>query len=183
MDGISTYENYNRIRYQGWEAALYWSDRIGDLHYTVGGSLTTMRGKYLRYNENVVYDYQKVTGTATGSYRGYVCLGKFTSREEIETSPRQLFDDEVQVGDLKYADLNNDGLIDSNDQKVIGNSSPRFDYSVSINLRYRNFDFTIVGTGRASYDTGLTNKYFWNGGARAPTRTSCATTSAATIPV
>ena len=163
MDGISTYENYNRLRYQGWEAALYWSDRIGDFSYTVGGSLTTIRGKYLRYNESVVYDYQKVTGTATGSYRGYVCLGKFTSREEIETSPRQLFDDEVQVGDLKYADLNNDGLIDSNDQKVIGNSSPRFDYSVSINLRYRNFDFTIVGTGRASYDTALTNKYFWNG--------------------
>ena len=163
MDGVNTYENYNRIRYQGWEAALYWSDEIGGLRYTVGGSLTTPRGKYLRYNESVVYDYQKVTGSATGSYRGYVCLGKFTSQEEIDKWPRQLFDDRVEVGDLKYADLNGDGLVDNNDQKVIGNSTPRFDYSVSINLRYRNFDLTVVGTGRASYDTGLTNKYFWNG--------------------
>lgn len=163
MDKIDTYENYNRIRYQGWEAALYWSDRAGDFQYTVGGSLTTSRGKYLRYNESVVYDYQKVTGTATGSYRGYVCIGKFTSKEEIEASPRQLFDGEVQIGDLKYADLNNDKLIDSNDTKVIGNTNPKLDYAVSINLRYRNFDFTIVGTGRTSFDTALTNKYFWNG--------------------
>ena len=69
----------------------------------------------------------------------------------------------MQVGDLKYADLNDDGLIDSNDTRVIGNTTPKVNYSVSINLRYRNFDFTIVGTGRASYDTALTNKYFWNG--------------------
>ena len=124
MDGISTYENYNRLRYQGWEAALYWSDKIGDFSYTVGGSLTTIRGKYLRYNESVVYDYQKVTGTATGSYRGYVCLGKFTSREEIETSPRQLFDDEVQVGDLKYADLNNDGSSTATTRRSSATAAP-----------------------------------------------------------
>ena len=163
MDGIGTYENYNDIRYRGWEAALYWSDRIGKVEYTVGGSISTLKGKYLRYSENVVYDYQRVTGSATGSYRGYVCLGKFTSQEEIDTSPRQLFDDEVQVGDLKYADLNNDGLIDSNDQKVIGNTTPKVNYSVSINLRYRNFDLTIVGTGRAGFDTALTNSWYWNG--------------------
>ena len=163
MDGIGTYENYNDIRYRGWEAALYWSDRIGKVEYTAGGSISTLKGKYLRYSENVVYDYQRVTGSATGSYRGYVCLGKFTSQEEIDTSPRQLFDDEVQVGDLKYADLNNDGLIDSNDTRVIGNTTPKVNYSVSINLRYRNFDLTIVGTGRAGFDTALTNSWYWNG--------------------
>ena len=163
MDGIGTYENYNDIRYRGWEAALYWSDRIGKVEYTAGGSISTLKGKYLRYSENVVYDYQRVTGSATGSYRGYVCLGKFTSQEEIDTSPRQLFDDEVQVGDLKYADLNDDGLIDSNDTRVIGNTTPKVNYSVSINLRYRNFDLTIVGTGRAGFDTALTNSWYWNG--------------------
>lgn len=163
MNGVDTYENYNRIRYQGWEAALYWSNRIGEVQYTIGGSLSTIKGKYLRYNENYTYDYQRVTGTATGSYRGYVCLGKFTSREEIETSPRQLFDDKVQVGDLKYADLNDDDLIDSNDKRIVGNTNPKIDYAVSINLRYRNFDFTVVGTGRTSYQIAMTNNYFWNG--------------------
>ena len=69
----------------------------------------------------------------------------------------------MQVGDLKYADLNDDGLIDSNDTRVIGNTTPKVNYSVSINLRYRNFDLTIVGTGRAGFDTALTNSWYWNG--------------------
>ena len=143
--------------------ALYWSDRVGELRYSVGGWVAFNRGKYLRYNENVNYDYQRVTGTAVGSYRGYVCLGKFASQEEIDTSPRQLFDDRTQIGDLKYADLNDDGLIDSNDQRVVGNTSPKADYAVSIDLHYRNFDLSVVGTGRAGFDTALTNAYFWNG--------------------
>ncbi len=163
MDGVSTYENYNKIRYRGAEVALYWSDRVGELRYSVGGWVAFNRGKYLRYNENVNYDYQRVTGTAVGSYRGYVCLGKFASQEEIDTSPRQLFDDRTQIGDLKYADLNDDGLIDSNDQRVVGNTSPKADYAVSIDLHYRNFDLSVVGTGRAGFDTALTNAYFWNG--------------------
>lgn len=163
MDGITTYENYNDIRYRGWEAALYWSDRAGAFEYTVGGSISTLKGKYLRYNENVVYDYQRVTGSEVGAYRGYVCLGKFTSQEDIDNSPRQLFDDTVQIGDLKYADLNGDGLIDSNDTRAIGNTTPKLNYSVSINLRYKDFDLTVVGTGRADFDTALTNAWYWNG--------------------
>lgn len=43
MDDINTYENYNRIRYQGWEAALYWSDRIGEVHYTIAEALRPRR--------------------------------------------------------------------------------------------------------------------------------------------
>lgn len=163
MDGVGTYENYNDIRYRGWEAALYWSDRIGQVSYTVGGSISTVRGKYLKYNEKVVYDYQRVTGSEVGSYRGYVCLGKFASQEEIDASPRQLFDDAVQVGDLKYADLNGDGIVDSNDTRVIGNTNPKVNYSVSLRLRYRHFDLTIVGTGRAGFNTPLTNDWYWNG--------------------
>ena len=74
-----------------------------------------------------------------------------------------MFDDKVQVGDLKYADLNDDDLIDSNDKRIVGNTNPKIDYAVSINLRYRNFDFTVVGTGRTSYQIAMTNNYFWNG--------------------
>ncbi|MEI3553984.1 MAG: hypothetical protein V8Q54_04555 [Alistipes senegalensis] len=184
MDGIGTYENYNHIRYRGWEAALYWSDRIGNVKYTVGGSISTLRGKYLRYSENVVYDYQRVTGTATGSYRGYVCLGKFTSQEEIETSPRQLFDDEVQVGDLKYADLNDDGLIDSNDTRVIGNTPPPVRLLGEHQPALPEFRLHDRRNGPGRIRHGA-DQHGISGTAGAPTTTrpSCATTSAATTPV
>jgi len=163
LRNVAVYENHNASLQQGVEAAFRFGGRTGDFGYSVGASFAFRKSKYLRYDESYTYAYQAVKGTALDAYRGYVYLGKFASAEEIASSPEQTFDEKLQPGDLKYADLNNDGLIDSNDQKVIGNSSPRFDYSVSINLRYRNFDFTIIGTGRASYDTALTNKYFWNG--------------------
>mgnify|MGYP001006636395 CR=1 FL=1 len=150
--------------------------RVGYFNYAVSGNVSQNRNRVVDLGLPTAYIYgggghpntgpspcKTVNGQPISQFWGLKTDGMITSQEEIDTSPRQLFDDEVQVGDLKYADLNNDGLIDSNDQKVIGNSSPRFDYSVSINLRYRNFDLTIVGTGRASYDTALTNKYFWNG--------------------
>ena len=59
--------------------------------------------------------------------------------------------------------MNGDGQIDDNDFCVIGNSTPKMIYGVNVNLRYRDFDLTVVGTGRAFYDLALTNDYFWNG--------------------
>lgn len=102
-------------------------------------------------------------GTALDAYRGYVYLGKFASAEEIASSPEQTFDEKLQPGDLKYADLNNDGRIDSNDQCVIGHTDPRFIYAVNLHLSYKWFDLTVVGTGRAGYQVPFTNAWFWNG--------------------
>lgn len=163
LDGVAFYANYDRIRYTGWELSLGWRDRAGDFEYALGADLSSVRGKYVRYNENVGLDYQRVTGTRVGDYRGYVCIGKFASQEEIDASPRQLFDDRTEVGDLKYADLNGDGFVDDNDIRVVGNTAPKLHYAVRLNLRYRNFDLTVVGTGCAGFRTPLTNDYFWNG--------------------
>lgn len=68
--------------------------------------------------------------------------------------------------------MNGDGQIDDNDFCVIGNSTPKMIYGVNVNLRYRDFDLTVVGTGRAFYDIALTNDYFWNGWATATTRST-----------
>lgn len=162
MSNTSVYENYNSYLYRGVEAAIRFSDRIGNFRYSLGASATYSRIKFMVYDQVYTYDYQRVEGTYSGSYRGYVCLGKFTSQEEIDSWPQQLFSD-VQVGDLKYKDLNGDNIIDTNDQQIIGNTSPKLFYSINIQLGYKNFDLTIVGTGRAMYDDALTNSYYWNG--------------------
>ena len=104
-----------------------------------------------------------MNGTAFDAYRGYVCLGKFTSEEEIASWPVQSFDEQVRVGDLKYADLNGDRRIDANDRRVIGHTDPKFIYAVNLHFDYKWFDLTIVGTGRAGYQVPFTNAYFWNG--------------------
>ena len=163
FNGVATYDNYNKIRYQGTEVALNWTDKIGDFEYSVGGWAVYNRGKYLRYSENQINDYNKVEGSMVGDYHGYVYLGKYESAEDIASSPEQTFDSAVLAGDLKYKDLNGDGKIDSNDRTIIGNSSPKLNYAVNIYLKYKGFDFTVVGTGKAFFDIPFTNSYFWNG--------------------
>lgn len=163
FNGVATYDNYNKIRYQGTEVALNWTDKIGDFEYSVGGWAVYNRGKYLRYSENQINDYNKVEGSMVGDYHGYVYLGKYESAEDIASSPEQTFDSAVLAGDLKYKDLNGDGKIDSNDRTIIGNTSPKLNYAVNIYLKYKGFDFTVVGTGKAFFDIPFTNSYFWNG--------------------
>lgn len=163
MDEIVTYANYNKIAYYGGEIALNWTDKVGKFEYSVGGWISIPRGKWLRYNEKEFNEYNRVEGSRVGSYHGYKCLGKFVSEEDIASSPVQSFDSKVEVGDLKYADMNNDGKIDSNDRTIVGNTSAKYVYAVNIFLKYGKFDLSLMGVGRAGFDTALTNSYFWNG--------------------
>ncbi len=103
-------------------------------------------------------DYQVRTGKISDAIFGYSYLGKFATDEAAQGgsgNPLQLFDAQLHAGDLQYADLNNDGFVDENDQQIIGNSSPRLYYGVNVSLKYKNFDLFILGAGRAFYDIQL----------------------------
>ncbi len=160
---IDVYENYNELSYKGVELALTWADKVGDFRYSVGVDANWNVGRYDKYSETYDYDYQRITGTEVGQYRGYVYMGKFESQEDIDSWPVQMFSNKVEVGDLKYKDLNEDGVVDSNDSQIIGNTTPKFNYALRLNLAYKGFDLTVIGTGRAGFQTALTNEYFWNG--------------------
>ena len=69
----------------------------------------------------------------------------------------------LKQGDLKYKDMNSDGVVDDNDMSALGHTTPRLFYALNANLSYKNFEMTVIGTGCALYDIPLTNTYFWNG--------------------
>ena len=75
-----------------------------------------------------------------------VYLGKFGTDAETLTTP-QLFDATLKAGDLKYQDLNGDGFVDDQDQKMIGHSSPRLFYGLNLDLKYKNFELYVMGNG------------------------------------
>ncbi|MZP57162.1 MAG: SusC/RagA family TonB-linked outer membrane protein, partial [Bacteroidales bacterium] len=101
-------------------------------------------------------------GKAVDTYWGQTYMGKFSSDEETLLIP-QLFDEVLKKGDLKYKDMNNDGVIDDNDQSALGHTTPRLYYALNANLNYKNIGLTVIGTGSAFYDIPLTNSYYWNG--------------------
>ena len=155
--------NYNQTRYQGLELTLGWKDKIGDFTYAVNGWATTQASEVLRVDEmNYKQAYRSQVGNSSTAIWGLRCLGQFQTDEETLEVP-QLFDESLSAGDLKYQDMNGDGYIDDNDVCVIGDSSPKLVYGITVNLKYRDFDLFLAGTGRAFYDIALTNSYFWNG--------------------
>lgn len=166
-NGTRPYQNYNQTRYNALGTDLTFNHKVGNFILTVGANATTSKGKRVKYDEpQYRNDYQIRTGKISDAIFGYRYLGRFTSDEEAQGgsgTPLQLFDTELHKDDLKYADLNNDGFVDETDQEIIGHSSPRLYYGLNVSLKYKNFDFFILGAGRAFYNLALTNEYFWNG--------------------
>jgi hypothetical protein len=163
LNGARPWFNYNQTRYNMVTADIHYADKIGDIQYIIGLSATTAKGMRVKYDEaNYPLDYQLRTGKASDAIFGMVYLGKFATDAETTQTP-QLFDAALKAGDLKYKDMNGDGFVDDNDQVMIGNSSPRLFYNLNLTLKYKNFEFFIMGNGRAFYDIPLTNSYYWNG--------------------
>ena len=163
VNGARPYLNYTKTQYNGVTADLHYTDKVGELEYTIGANATTMIPKALRYDEPTYrWAYQQHAGKAADAIFGMVYLGKFATDAETLVTP-QLFDATLKAGDLKYKDMNGDGFVDDNDQAMIGHSSPRLFYGVNVDLKYKNFELFVLGNGRAFYDIALTNSYFWNG--------------------
>ncbi len=157
------YDNFNKVRYFGWESNITYTGKTGGLRYSVGTNLTVQDSKVLQWDEpNYRFDYQSRVGKPAGAYWGHTYLGKFISDADAQLIP-QIYDDNLLAGDLKYEDKNNDGLVDDNDISMVGNTTPKLYYALNIKLNYKNFDLTMIADGRAFVDLPLTNSYFQNG--------------------
>lgn len=124
------------------------------------------RGNFT-YNRNEVindakpkwnYAYRDAKGRPYNQPVGLIALGLFESQEEIDNSPTQTFGP-VRVGDIKYMDLNGDGVIDTNDETSIGYSwLPEIQYGFGANLRYKNFDISFLFQGSAHVSVMLSGQ-------------------------
>jgi hypothetical protein len=78
-------------------------------------------------------------GYPVGYFYGYVHDGIYQSNEDVRLHPSNI--NEVFPGDIKFKDVNGDGIIDEQDRTMIGNPTPDFTYGFSLNLNYKGFDF------------------------------------------
>lgn len=161
------YTNYKKTRYSGYELALSYRDKVGDLHYRIGVNLTRNQSKTLVYNDLNYPDnewYRRREGTAGGGLYGLVCLGKYASDEEAANDPvKSAYSSNLKGGDLRYQDLNGDGVINDADVTRIGETTPDLYYALNINLVYKGFELTAVGTGIAGSDGFLPSSYYRSG--------------------
>ncbi|MCX6327064.1 MAG: SusC/RagA family TonB-linked outer membrane protein [Bacteroidia bacterium] len=163
LSGTLPIFNYKKIRYYGVETGLSYAASSGKFSYSFGGNITIQNSNIIKSDEpDYRYDYQSSLGKSNDSYFGLKYIGKFQTDDEALVIP-QIYDDVLHAGDLKYEDMNSDGFIDDNDKTIIGNTTPRLIYAINAYLKYKGFDLTIIGTGRALYDIPLTNEYYLSG--------------------
>ena len=149
-------ENLGEIENKGWEISASWQDQRKEsgFSYGVNANITTIDNKVLslgRGEKDALYEgYQNVArtleGYPIGHFYGYKVKGVYQTFEDIDTSPTNNIAT-VKPGDLKFEDVNGDGVIDSKDRTMIGNPTPDFTYGFSVNLGYKGFDLTAEFMG------------------------------------
>jgi TonB-dependent starch-binding outer membrane protein SusC len=148
----------------GWELTLGYSKKFGNgLSMTINTNFGAFQDKITFLPEEVRAAFpgtaqNSIIGQSQFSIFGYKTNGLFQSQEEVNSSPTQLG---ARPGGIKFVDLNNDGVINADDRDFIGNTLPRMEYGLGVNLNYRNFDFAIFGSG-VTGRIGLDPYIFWN---------------------
>ena len=157
--GLSTkpWVNIGKMRNSGVDASLEYHQPIGrDLHLTVRGNFTYARNMIVDQDEpDYKYLYMNRTGQARYQTFGLVAAGLFRDQADIDAWPKQSFGD-VEPGDIKYLDLNGDGVVDSYDVKPIGYTAiPEIVYGFGFSLQWKAFDFSAFfqGVGHVSFST------------------------------
>jgi len=153
--GLGSYNiNDGKTRLRGFEGMLDFTKKLGDFTLNLGGNYTLAKNIILRINESAgMVDYQLQKGHNIGSVSGFGKLmllsdGLFQSQAEIDNSPVQRIAGKVSPGDIKYKDVNNDGVIDNFDRVMTDyNDTPDTYYGFRLGGMYKNFDFSVLMQG------------------------------------
>lgn len=177
--------NNANLKTKGWEVSLQWQDYFNvagkPLNYSIKGMLWDNRSWVTKYN-NVLkslgsgHTANYYEGMEIGEMWGYHIEGLFRDQEEINNHANQSgirvsTQNILAPGDLKFADLNNDGFIntgantadDPGDRRIIGNSSIRYNYGVNLGVNWNGMGLSAVvqGIGKRDWYPHTESAYFW----------------------
>jgi TonB-linked SusC/RagA family outer membrane protein len=148
--------NVGAVRTKGLDGRFAFKQRFGDLNLTVRGNLTYSKNEILeRDEENNVYPYQMQKGYRVDQAKGLIAQGLFRDYDDIRNSPRQDFGT-YQPGDIKYKDVNGDGVINDGDIVAIGSTTrPNMIYGLGASASWKGLDLSVhfQGAGESSFFT------------------------------
>lgn len=153
--------NYGKVDNKGFEISVTGNKQINkDWFISLQANMTYAKNEILEIDEEIskVGTYRSRIGRSVGQLEGLIAERLFTEDDFIDVDngilipgmPEQLFTAKVRPGDIKYMDLNGDGIINSLDRTAIGGTSdPRLVYGFGINTSFKNFDFGLLFQGNS----------------------------------
>lgn len=165
LGGFLAWENYEDFRDAGFEFELDYKNKVGAISYQVGFNMVYCLPKALKLDELVSEEAPqlKKQGKPSDAIWGYVAEGLFNDSTEIMAHPQQTFGT-VRPGDIRYADLNGDEIIDENDRTMIGNLRARTQYGINVSVSYKNWSVFALGTAQSGAEKIYNNSYYWING-------------------
>lgn len=152
--GDSPVINAGTVRNQGVELGIGYRGNYNDFTYHINYNVTYLQNEVLEVNNGTGFVEGGVFGVGQpaparmeegfpiGYFYGYETDGIFQTQAEVDAHPsQQELGAEAQPGDIRYKDLNGDGIIDSDDRTNIGDPIPDYVMGLNISLQYKGFDF------------------------------------------
>lgn len=152
------YEPDGRVVSWGTELGLDYHKQISGVQLNIGGNLTYNRNEIKEQDEEPrLYDNLIQTGHSLNQIYGLKAIGFFKDQADIDASPTQTFST-VRPGDIKYEDVNDDGIIDANDKVAIGYSTscPELYYSLHLGAEWKGLGVYAMFQGTGRYSALLT---------------------------
>lgn len=161
------WENVGKMKASGWELGINWNDQIQDFTYGVGLNLSQVKNKAVKLNGDYIWtggfsgDYIvcNAEGESLSQFWGYKTAGIFQNETEVKSYTNEhgeSLQPNAKPGDLRFVDLNNDGVIDSNDKTHIGNPFPDLMVGLNLNAAYKGFD--LVANFYGTFGNDIFNK-------------------------
>lgn len=158
-------ENIAKARYSGWELEFTYKNRIGRFNWFVTGNGSLMKTKVLYLDEaRREYPWNMRTGQPVGQIFGYIADGLYQTQQDVVNSAH-ISGITPLPGDIKYEDLNGDGVIDDFDVAPIGTTKPQIFYGVTGGFNFRGISVSVLLQGVKNRDimfSGVGTMSFYN---------------------
>lgn len=164
-----TYQNAGVVRNIGWDLSLQYGDHIGEFKYNVAFNLSDVKNKIISLKG--INGTDLVTNREGYSINSLYMLKSMGMLTDADFNPDGTYKYAPQYrnlapGDLRYADLDNNGRVNDEDREVLGSTIPRFTYGLSLYGEYKGFDLNILlqGVGKVDgYLVDIQNPFFSGG--------------------
>jgi TonB-linked SusC/RagA family outer membrane protein len=163
--------NTGKVRNQGWEFSIRYQHEQGPVHFSIAANVSHITSELLYIDESKSAEDDEIIsgnaetgnrilkrGEALNSLYGLKAIGIFQNVEEIDSSPVQF--GSYAPGDLKFADINADGVIDSEDYVIMGKEDPTWIYGANFSISFKGLDLSGIFQGVSDFESYSGVEYY-----------------------
>lgn len=159
--------NSAEVKNHGWELSTKYKQSVGKTTFQVGLNLTHVKSEVISLDptatgaaDQIIYgNFILKRGSPINSLYGLKAVGIFQTPEEIARAPVQFGN--YAPGDIRFQDINNDGVVNDQDRTIIGKEDPTWYYGISTNFTYEGFDLSALVQGVSDFQS-YGNLEFYN---------------------